>query len=131
MMKAIDLTGERFGKLTVIRRVEDRVLPSGRKATCWFCVCDCGGTKEVLTHSLTTGATTSCGCMAHSPTSYNWREFRAPDPITIQYRLVIGETYKIMGEKMKLLGLYNGFGRFEKETGMIECYHYWDLERML
>ena len=37
-----DLTGQKFGRLTVIRRTEDVVTEKGNKFTQWFCVCDCG-----------------------------------------------------------------------------------------
>jgi len=53
----IDLTGQKFGRLTVLKQVENR----GRR-TCWFCVCDCGNQLEVRGNSLRTGNTISCGC---------------------------------------------------------------------
>ena len=52
------LTGQRFGKLTVLRRAS-----SGT----WLCRCDCGREKEVVTNSLTRGLTRSCGCARVSP----------------------------------------------------------------
>jgi len=55
---ALDLTGKRFGMLTAIERV-------GRKGSyaIWRCKCDCGGTKDVTTGSLTSGDCISCGCL--------------------------------------------------------------------
>lgn len=53
-----DLTGQRFGRLTVVSRAENK---SGR--TCWHCRCDCGKEKDVLAISLTRGLTKSCGCL--------------------------------------------------------------------
>lgn len=55
-MKVRDLTGERFGRLTVIKRSNN----PGRVA--WTCKCDCGNEVEVLSGNLTMGYTTSCGC---------------------------------------------------------------------
>lgn len=52
-----DLTGRRFGRLTVLREVE----PVGRHRK-WLCQCDCGNLREVLANNLTSGHTTSCGC---------------------------------------------------------------------
>lgn len=43
----VDITGMRFGRLTVIKQVEDHVYPSGNKASMWLCRCDCG--NEVTT----------------------------------------------------------------------------------
>ena len=61
-MKLADLTGERFGKLTVIRRAEDRQSPCGDAFTYWHCLCDCGNEKDVRAAHLKTGRTKSCGC---------------------------------------------------------------------
>ena len=53
-----DLTGQRFGRLTVIDRAENK---GGR--VCWNCHCDCGNTCTVKSHELTSGDTKSCGCI--------------------------------------------------------------------
>ena len=58
MNKKIDLTGQRFGRLVVIR-------DSGKKKkrdTLWVCQCDCGNKKEVRGYLLRNGNTRSCGC---------------------------------------------------------------------
>lgn len=57
MNHLIDLSGQRFGKLTA----ECRTRNSGIK-TMWQCRCDCGNLKAVWSHCLKSGATTSCGC---------------------------------------------------------------------
>lgn len=56
--KVNDISGQRFGRLTVIRR--DKTAPSGRSK--WICKCDCGNTVSVLRNHLVCGHTTSCGC---------------------------------------------------------------------
>ena len=58
MGKFIDLTGQKFGRLTVIKRGKNTKY---NKAT-FLCKCDCGNTKVVIGSSLTNGRTTSCGC---------------------------------------------------------------------
>lgn len=58
-----DLTGMKFGRLTVLCRAEDRVYKDGRKRIAWNCRCDCGNTKEVLGENLKSGYTKSCGCL--------------------------------------------------------------------
>lgn len=53
-----DLTGQRFGRLTVL-------APNGSDASgraTWLCQCDCGNQSVVATQKLTCGHTTSCGC---------------------------------------------------------------------
>ena len=58
----IDLTGQRFGKWMVIKRVEkpDTTINRG---TFWECQCECGAIKIVSGHSLKNGASKSCGCV--------------------------------------------------------------------
>lgn len=61
-MKPRDLTGQRFGRLTVLHRGEDQVDPSGKRHTTWVCQCDCGNQSTVITDALLRGRTKSCGC---------------------------------------------------------------------
>lgn len=53
----LDLTGQRFGKLTVLEPAEKI---GGR--TAWRCLCDCGQKTVVTTMRLRDGHRTSCGC---------------------------------------------------------------------
>ena len=64
MSKFKDLTGQRFGYLTVIERAEDYALPSGRKCVRWLCKCDCGNDVIVFSNNLGRRPTLSCGCFA-------------------------------------------------------------------
>ena len=43
-----DLTGKTFGRLTVIKRAENNILPSGQRQTMWLCKCSCGNNKDVI-----------------------------------------------------------------------------------
>lgn len=65
MGKFNDLTGKKFGRLTVIKRVEDAVTENGNKFTRWFCGCDCGNEIVVYGSALTRKKrpTLSCGCL--------------------------------------------------------------------
>jgi len=60
--KFIDLTGQRFGRLTVIRRTNDYVAPGGATEPMWLCICDCGNETTVKRSALKGGHTKSCGC---------------------------------------------------------------------
>lgn len=62
MPPIIDLTGRRFGRLTVQGRASNRRMPS-RQSTSWLCACDCGATVIVLSQDLRNGKTRSCGCL--------------------------------------------------------------------
>ena len=63
MGKFQDLTGKRFGKLTVLYRVADHVQPSGQRQCVWHCRCDCGNECDVRAIALTQGEKTHCGCV--------------------------------------------------------------------
>jgi len=52
-----DLTGRRFGRLTVTSRAAD-----GAGGVQWNVVCDCGNARIVYRSNLKRGVTTSCGC---------------------------------------------------------------------
>ena len=54
-----DLTGKRFGLLTVSNATEGREYGH----ILWHCRCDCGGEIDVPTTSLKSGNTQSCGCL--------------------------------------------------------------------
>lgn len=54
----IDLTGQRFGKLTVLSKE-----PTQKdKRTRWLCACDCGNVYIATSYALRNGKTKSCGC---------------------------------------------------------------------
>lgn len=56
--KIHDLTGQKFGLLTVIGLKDTET-----RKTYWVCQCDCGNVKEVRSDSLLCGAIKSCGCL--------------------------------------------------------------------
>lgn len=57
-----DLTGQKFGKLTVLN-----LSKYENKKYMWNTICDCGTAKEVWTSNLTRLKITSCGCSANKP----------------------------------------------------------------
>lgn len=57
-----DLTGRKFGYLTVLKKGKDYVLPSGtRSYPCWTVQCRCGKVYDVRENSLMIGDSQSCG----------------------------------------------------------------------
>ena len=54
-----DITGMKFGKLTVLQR--DGVTNNGK--VMWLCQCECGNTTTVCGTDLRLGNTQSCGCL--------------------------------------------------------------------
>ena len=61
MPKLVDLTGKKFGFLTVIQRAQTNTK-SGHAQ--WECECDCGNANIIVSGShLRSGHTQSCGCL--------------------------------------------------------------------
>lgn len=54
-----DLIGKKFGRLIVIKRIENEKKGNTR----WLCKCDCGNIKKALGWHLNAGHTKSCGCL--------------------------------------------------------------------
>lgn len=83
MGKFIDLTGQKFGRLTVIERDTSR---TGRAY--WICKCSCGTVKSICGKNLRNGTATSCGCynrevwttkkhgLSHTKVYYTWQGMR-------------------------------------------------------
>jgi hypothetical protein len=70
MAKSKDLTGKKFGLLTVTEKAgKDK-----HGHILWKCECDCGGTKIVKSGDLGRGIK-SCGCLKHrsGPGNSNWK----------------------------------------------------------
>jgi hypothetical protein len=59
MSRIIDLTGQKYGRLTVIKKAEKS--ENGRAF--WHCRCECGNEKTVLGKDLRSGNSKSCGCL--------------------------------------------------------------------
>lgn len=60
-MQLRDITGQQFGRLTVIKRVE-RPPYHADKNSFWLCLCECGTETIVTSGALLHGRTRSCGC---------------------------------------------------------------------
>ena len=59
MTKNLDFTGQKFGRLTIIKY-------AGRdkhRHNMWLCECDCGNKTTIRDHSFRSGKTKSCSCL--------------------------------------------------------------------
>lgn len=64
--KLIDITGHKFGKLTVKSLGESYIKKNGNKGTpFWVCECECGNYHNARGFDLRSGKVVSCGC--HKP----------------------------------------------------------------
>lgn len=63
MGKFINLTNEKFGKLTVIKQLPNHYTSGGNKVYKWLCKCDCGRDNNVIcsTNDLRSGKRWRCG----------------------------------------------------------------------
>lgn len=91
-----DLTGRRFGKLLVIKRLPENV---GEKVA-WFCQCDCGNTTHSTTDNLRNGKSMSCGCVR---TKHNGKGTRL-------YRIYTGMKDRCTNTNSKYWKRYGGRG---------------------
>ena len=104
-----NLTGKRFGRLTVVRRD----FPKGKTGTFWLCSCDCGNMKSVSASNLHSGWTKSCGCykaetsaanfFSHDDTRKNNLRLanNKAEDLTIQKLTRNSETMRKMFEELK------------------------------
>lgn len=65
MTRFIDITGKKFGNLTVLKVSEQRL----RGLMSWDCFCDCGNLKTVASQDLRANQVKSCGCRQHKGTT--------------------------------------------------------------
>ena len=69
MPTKLNLIGQRFGRLTVIKEAENK-----GKRTQWLCQCDCGKQHIATTESLRSGTCRSCGCLRIETAHTNGRK---------------------------------------------------------
>ena len=56
--RAKDIRGQKFGRLTVVDRVDNN-----KSGTNWLCECECGNKDFFISANLVSGDTKSCGCL--------------------------------------------------------------------
>lgn len=66
--KALNIAGEKFGRLIAVRPTKKR---SGH-AVIWHCECECGVSVEASINHLRSGRTRSCGCIRGGANHYKW-----------------------------------------------------------
>lgn len=105
MGRFIDLTGKRFGKLTVVSRAENAIEPNGKPRVMWNCHCDCGNDTVVAGSHLRNKHTTSCGCYGREARiKSNTTHGKSNTPIYRTWRHMIERCYNKNNKR------YNSYG---------------------
>lgn len=63
MKKVVDLTGQKFGRLTILSRNLEYQKKDKYHKVYWNCLCDCGANIVCSSINLKSGNTKSCGCL--------------------------------------------------------------------
>lgn len=90
MGKRIDLIGEKFGRLTVVKRIEDKDCKDSK----WLCKCDCGNEIVAFGVNLKRNRTMSCGCLRRESSSKAHKKYNTYD-LSGEY----GIGYTLKGEE--------------------------------
>jgi hypothetical protein len=63
MSKKLEIkSGDKYGKLTIVKEVEPYIQPSGKTKRKFNCLCECGNITNVMLSKLRNNHTRSCGC---------------------------------------------------------------------
>lgn len=68
-MGLVDLTNQKFGRLTVLCRDKEKEKQHIDRHAMWRCKCDCGNEVSVVGKDLRQGKTQSCGCLQKEKTA--------------------------------------------------------------
>ena len=94
MGRFIDLTGQRFGRLKVVKRSDDYRSPTGRPDPQWECSCDCGNKLIVRGCHLRNGHTQSCGCYQQEQAAQYHKKFN-------DYTIIGNKAYVLLSNSEK------------------------------
>jgi hypothetical protein len=125
--KAIDLTGQRFGRLTALQRTATYI--TGRKPM-WRCKCDCGKETLAISQCLVNGTTQSCGCLREEFLTLGPMAAktlgRRPQAVKITYPIPENlHPNPFVNEVMRRMTQYR-WERVEHESRKIERGHRWE-----
>ena len=107
MPQLADLTGRRFGRLTVVSYEPDTRRQGGKEGR-WVTQCDCGTERRVRPYLLVSGKQHSCGCLARELASQRLRTHGGTD--TFEFRAWTAMRKRCTYPKHPKYHLYGGRG---------------------
>lgn len=121
-MKIVDIAGQRFGHLTVVRRVGSKWGHS-----LWECKCDCGVVCQRTANQLTQNHSISCGCMTKN--SQHLSNFKHGETGTRLYRIWKAMRTRCSNSNVPYFKYYGGKGVSvcEEWTNSFESFQEWAL----
>jgi hypothetical protein len=105
MQRTVNITGQRFGRLLAIERVENA---SGDTRPRWRCLCDCGQQSVVAVSKLRLGLTVSCGCYRRE--HFTTRRHGESYPLTAEYKCWSDMFQRCSNPRNKRFKHYGGRG---------------------
>lgn len=104
-MARINLSGEIFGRLTV---VSHNRFDNIKDATMWNCVCECGNNTVCSSKHLRTGKISSCGCLKKEQMSNRFSTHKLSE--TVEYNCWLGIKGRCFNPKNRAYSDYGGRG---------------------
>jgi hypothetical protein len=104
-MKFIDLTGQKFSRLTALR-----LAPKRGKKTAWHCICDCGKETVAIVDALRGGRHRSCGCLHIESITKHGFSSSDPRKVTPIYRTWLGMIQRCTNPQATHFHRYGGRG---------------------
>ena len=130
MSRFIDLTGQRFGQITVVERTQNHICTSGQQKTAWRCLCDCGKEFVATSQNLRRGHYTSCGCLNIERMSVVGQKRKTHGKIhTRLYRIWTGMKSRCSNPKGSKYHIYGGKGVTvcAEWSNSFDCFYDWAM----
>lgn len=124
-----DLTGQKFDRLTVIKRAEDKIYDNGKHYTRFLCKCDCGKEILVFANGLK-GNQISCGCVKRSKGEQQIFHYLQNNKINFkeQYQIILENNEKRYFDFAILNNDILGLIEFDGEQHFKEVKHFGKFE---
>lgn len=87
-----NILGQKFGRLIVLKRVENYTRSSGAQTAQWLCQCECGNLVVIRGDNLRSGCIKSCGCLHRESASNQGKSMKKQNKYDLSGEYGIGYT---------------------------------------